>query len=154
MSDGTPKVSNGHIEAAISAAVELSKIGSKSKEARQRVARIIKYGREALELYYAERDMITAKWAKRDDTSGEIVTEEIETSQGKGFRAVMRNHIESTLESNALQREPAKFPEGVELPKPFTFDELDEHFTVMKVNKEVPAVSAELAARLGPFCTV
>lgn len=139
---------NGECVAALSAAEELSKIGTKKREIRQRLAQLIIWLREALQEYSADRDIIINTWAARDD-AGEIKTATSE--DGKVTRIVMRNEIEANLAENELRMKPAKSPNHRPVPPPFTWDELDEHFTTLKDRKEVPAVSAELAARLGPF---
>lgn len=143
--------SNGECVAAESAAVELSKIGTKKRELRQRLAQLILWLREALQEYGQERDVIISTWAARDE-AGEIKTSTSE--DGKVMRILMRNEAEATLAENALRLQPAKVPGGRPAPAPFTWDELDEHFTIVKDRKDTPAVSAELAARLGPFVTL
>lgn len=140
------KYSNGACEAALGAVNELSKLGSKDKKIRKRVAVLILWLRSALQEFNLDKDIVMSTWAKRDPETNEMIV--VTADNGKEQRVLMRNEIEATLAMNDLLRQPAK-GDG-EVPQGFTWDELDEHFVTTN-NK--PAVAPELAARLGPFLT-
>lgn len=142
--------SNGVCEAALIAAAELSKIGTKDKELRTRLVQLMAWLRVALQEYDAEKDVILTTWAKRDPDTNEITTEEVDG--GKATRIIMRNEIEAQLAGNDLRRQRAR-SEG-EPPKPFTISELDKHFVKIVDRKEVPAASPDMLSRLGPFITL
>lgn len=139
--------SNGACEGALIAAGELSKIGTKNKDLRKRLVRLMIWLRTVLQEYDAEKDIILATWAKRDPDTNEIITEEIDG--GKATRIIMRNEIEAQLAGNQLRRQRARSEENP--PEPFTMSELDAHFVKVVDKKEVPAVSPEMMSRLGPF---
>lgn len=141
------KMSNGVCMGALSAAEELSKVGSKDKRARRWLAKLILYLREAVQEYQIEQNMILARWAARDEETGEIKT----VADDKGNqRAQMKNEVEANLEAERLLHAPASVPEG-DRPDAIDIDELEQAFVTTKGGTTSTAVQPELAARLGPF---
>lgn len=147
--------SNLAVKAAIEAAEELSKIGTKDRDLRRWVSRLIVWGRTALQGYQIQADIILAKWGERDDAGDLKIVKEMKDGEER-HRVVMRNEAMAQLEQNALSFEEAR-GDG-DRPEPVSADDIEKHFVVldktMKQPTYVSAVSPELMARLGPFVSL
>lgn len=147
--------SNLAVKAAIEAAEELSKIGTKDRDMRRWVSRLIVWGRTALQGYQIQADIILAKWGERDDAGDLKIVKEMKDGEER-HRVVMRNEAMAQLEQNALSFEEAR-GDG-DRPGAVAADDIEKHFVVldktMKQPTYVSAVSPELMARLGPFVSL
>lgn len=133
------KYANGILLAMAEGLSKLSKIGSKDNEIVRRHTKMILWAQHGLRAYNLDQQMLVSAWAKKDDATGEIITQRV--AEDKREQPVMRNDVEYTLAHERLLAQRADV-EG-EPPTPFTWKEITTKF--LKVPDPMTI------AQLGPF---
>jgi hypothetical protein len=142
-------------------AAALSKVGTKDRDARRFLTKLLVWLSGALAEAQISSDIILAKWAARDE-DGEIKVVQLEGPDGQGGqRVIMRNEAEANFEQNGLALEEARNP-NAELPEPLKLSKLEEAFQVPERNaagkpidgKWTTAITPDVAAALAPFITI